>query len=186
MKKFFVLLSLLLVFPFAFAGNGSPDKEDGVISIDMRLSGLVRPVDNFGHSFFDVEGKGTPGRATGRGAGVAGPPLTYEALSAALPDHTCPDLGPVPTGMQLIEAQTVMTFSDGSMIWGNSPPDGYVCFTTGYGHAPYNIMGGSGRFEGATGWIVIELQTYDYGPDVFPPFFVTPETGTATGEIFLP
>ena len=120
-----------------------------------------------------------------RGAGIAGPPLPYLALGAALPGgHTCPDLGEsVPTGMQLLEAQTVMTFNDGSMIWGNSPPDGYVCFTTGYGYAPYDIVGGSGRFEGATGWIVIELQTYDYGPDVFPPFFVTPETGIAKGEI---
>jgi hypothetical protein len=188
MKKFFILLSLLLVFPFAFAGNDSPGEKDGVISIDMTLSGLVRPVDNFGHSFFDVEGKGTPGKATGRGAGVSGPPLPYLALGDALPEgHTCPDLGEfVPTGMQLMEAQMVMTFNDGSMIWGNSPPDGYVCFTTGYGYAPYDINGGSGRFEGATGWIVIELQTYDYGPDIFPPFLVNPETGTATGEIFLP
>ena len=187
MKKFLVLLSFLLVFPFASASSDSPGKEDGVISIDMRLSGVVRPVD-IGHSFFDVEAKGAPGKATGRGAGVAGPPLPYLALGDVLPGgHTCPDLGEsVPTGMQLLEAQTVMTFNDGSMIWGNSPPDGYVCFTTGYGYAPYDIVGGSGRFEGATGWIVIELQTYDYGPDVFPPFFVTPETGTATGEIFLP
>jgi hypothetical protein len=185
MKKFLILLSLLLIFPFTFAGNDSPGKGDEVISIDMKLSGLVRPVDNFGHSFFDVEGKGAPGSSTGRGAGIAGPPLTHAALSAALPGHTCPDWGPAETGMQLLEAQAVWTFNDGSMIWGNSPPDGYVCFS-GYGYAPYDIVGGSGRFEGATGWIVIELQTYDYGPGVFPPFLVTPETGTATGEIFLP
>ena len=158
------MLVLLLVFPFALAGKNSPGIEDGLISIDMKLSGLVRPVDEFGHSFFDVEGKGAPGKATGRGAGLAGPPAVY----ADLPEgHTCPDLGEfVPTG--------------------NSPPDGYVCFSTGYVYAPYDIVGGSGRFEGATGWIAVELQTYDYGPGVFPPFLVTPETGTATGEIFLP
>lgn len=188
MKKFFVFLSFLVVLPFAFASSDSAGKEDRVISVDLTLSGLVRPVDEFGHSFFDVEGKGAPGRATGRGAGLAGPPLPYLALGEALPGgHTCPDLGEsIPTGMQLMAAQTVMTFNDGSMIWGNSPPDGYVCFTTGYGYAPYDIVGGSGRFEGATGWIVIELQTYDYGPGVFPPFLVTPETGIAKGEIFLP
>jgi hypothetical protein len=188
MKKFLVLLSLLLVFPFAFAGNDSPGKGDEVIPIDMMFTGVVRPVDEFGRSFFDGEGKGTPGKAMGRGAGRAGPPLPYLALGDALPGgHTCPDLGEfVPTGMQLMAAQMVMTFNDGSMIWANSPPDGYVCFATEYVYAPYDIMGGSGRFEGATGWMVAELQTYGYGPDVFPPFLVTPETGTITGEIFLP
>jgi hypothetical protein len=184
MNKFLMLLSLLLVFPFAFAGNDSPGKGDGVIPIDMTVTGVVRPV-SLGHSFFDVEGKGVPGRATGQGAGVAGPPLTYDALSTAVPGHTCPDWGPAETGMQLLAAQSAWTFNDGSMLWGNSPPDGYVCFS-GYGYAPYDITGGTGRFEGATGWIVVELQTYDYGPGVPPPFFVTPETGTVTGEIVLP
>jgi hypothetical protein len=58
-----IFLSLLLVSPFACA------EDNGVVHIDMKLSGLIRHVDDFGQTLFDVDGKGAPGKASGRGRG---------------------------------------------------------------------------------------------------------------------
>jgi hypothetical protein len=180
MKKLLILLSLLLVFPFAFAGNTELSHDDGVVPINMKLTGLIRHVDDFGRSFFDVELKGNPGMATGRGVAVSGPPVMYGDLPAGNP---CVDFSPGPSGLHLMEAQMVLIFRDSSMIWANSPPGGYVCFS-GFAYAPYDIMGGSGRFEGATGWVAFEIDTYGFPPHL--PRLVTPETGIGTGEIILP
>ena len=98
--------------------------------------------------------------------------------------NACVNLSPGPSGVILTEAQMAMTFRDGSMIWGNSPPEGYVCFVPAFAFAPYEIMGGTGRYEGATGWIVFELDTYGFPPPL--PRLATPETGIARGEIYLP
>ena len=146
----------------------------------MSLVGSVRHVDDFGRSVFDVDLKGKPGKAVGRGVAISSAPAMYDELPVG---NDCIDFSPGPSGMNLTSAQMVLTFKDGSMIWGNSPPEGYACFS-GFAYAPYDIMGGSGRFEGATGWIVVELDTYGFAPPL--PLLVTPETGIATGEIILP
>jgi hypothetical protein len=181
MKKILILLSLLLVFPLAYADDDDSSSENGVIRIKMKLTGVLRHVDDFGRTIFDVDSKGKPGKATGRGVAISGPPVMFDALPD---DNKCMDFTPAPSGMHLMEAQIVMTFRDGSMIWGNSPPDGYVCFS-GYAYAPYDIMGGTGRYEEATGWIDVELDTYAILPPPLPNL-VIPETGIAKGEIVLP
>jgi len=180
MKKFLVLLSLLLVLPFAQAGADESETGDGVVPIDFKLTGSLRHVDDFGRTIFDVDLKGKPGKATGRGVGVSGPPVLYDEL----PDgNACVDFSPEESGIILMEAQVVMTFRDGSMIWGNASPGGYACFS-GFAYAPYEIMGGSERFEGASGWVAFELDTYGFPPHL--PLLVLPETGIGTGAIFLP
>jgi hypothetical protein len=174
MKRLLVLFAMLLVFPQVFADGAD------IQPIDMTFTGSVLHVDTLGRSTFDGHGKGTPGKAHGRGVGISGPPVMY----AELPEgNGCADFSPGPSGAYLIEAQAVFTFNDGSMVWGNSPPTGYVCFS-GYGFAPYDIMGGTGRFEGATGWIEVHLDMYGFPPTF--PRLVTPETGTIIGEIILP
>jgi len=175
MKKLLILLSLLLVFPFAHAG-------DLVVPIEMKLSGLVRFVDVVeGRTIFDVDLKGKPGVATGRGVSIA-EPVIYDDLPE---DNACVYLDDtIPSGKSgavITAAQIVISFRDGSMIWGNSQPDGYVCYS-GFAYAPYDIMGGSGRYEGATGWVAFELDTHGFPP----PLILTPETGIGTGEIVIP
>jgi len=178
MKKFFVLLSLLLVLPLAQAEND----DNGVVPIEMKMSGLVRFVDDFGRAIFDVDLKGNPGAATGRGVAISGSPVGYADLPAG---NACVNLDSVAggSGVYITAAQIVLTFHDGSMIWGNSLPDGYVCFS-GFAYGPYEIMGGSARFEGATGWVAVEIDTHGFPPPL--PRLVTPETGNVTGEIVLP
>jgi hypothetical protein len=178
MKHLLILLSVLLVLPTTALAD-----EPNIQPIDMTFTGSVLHVDTLGRSTFDGHGKGTPGKAHGRGVGVSGPPVAYGDLPEG---NLCVNLDSSPmgaSGAYLVEAQAVFTFNDGSMVWGNSPPDGYVCFS-GYGFAPYDIMGGTGRFEGATGWIEVHLDMYGFPPTF--PRLVTPETGTIIGEIILP
>jgi hypothetical protein len=170
MKQLIVLLAIMLVLPAAFA-----DKSD-VQLIDMRVSGSLIHVDAGG--LFEVNLKGSPGAANGRGLAVTGPPVLHSELPAG---NACADFGPGPSGVYITEAQMNMTFNDGSMIWGDAASDGYVCFS-GFAYAPYVIMGGYGRFEGATGWVAFELDTHRFPVS----YLVTPETGFATGEIILP
>ena len=181
MKKFLVLLSLLLVFPFAYADDDDSNSEDGVIKMKMKLTGVLRHVDDLGRTIFDVDLQGTPGKATARGVAISGPPVLFSELPA---NNECMDLGDDPSGMHLVEAQIVMTFRDGSMVWGTSAPDGYVCFS-GFAYAPYEITGGSGRYEGVTGLIDVGLYTYAILPPPLPNL-VLPETGIVRGEIYLP
>lgn len=174
MKRLLILFAMLLIFPQAFAG------EDKTQTIDMEFWGSLLALDDFGRGAMDVTAKGTPGKANGRGVGKTGLPVMYAELPGG---NGCVDFSPGPSGVYIVEAQMVMTFDDGSMIWANSPPTGYVCFS-GFVFAPYDIMGGIGRFEGATGWIEAEIDSYGFGPSL--PRLVTPETGIMTGEIILP
>ena len=170
MKQLILLLVTLLVFPVALA------EKPGIESIDIKLSGSLIHLDAGG--LFDINLKGNPGAANGRGLAVTGDPVMYEALPV---DNGCTDYSPDPSGMYITEAQMTMTFNDGSMIWGDAGPDGYVCFS-GFAYAPYVLMGGFKRFEGATGWVAFEIDTHRFPTS----FLVTPETGIAIGEIILP
>lgn len=76
-----------------------------------------------------------------------------------------------------------MIFNDGSMLFANAAEGGYVCFAPSFAYAPYHIAGGTGRYEGATGQINFDITAHSFGPPGSP---VTPETGTASGEIVLP
>jgi hypothetical protein len=94
-----------------------------------------------------------------------------------------PDGNPtgIPSGLITVNAQIVITFNDGSIIWGEAAPGGYACFS-GFAYAPYVILGGHKRFEGATGWVDFELDVLSN----FTPLLVAGESGLGTGEILLP
>lgn len=171
MKQLILLLALLLVFPVATA-----DKKSKIKPIDMKLSGSLIHLDEGG--LFDINLKGKPGPANGRGLAVTSAPVPYIDLPA---DNACANYSPGDSGVLIPVAQMTLTFKDGSMIWGEAAPGGYVCFS-GFAYAPYVIMGGFKKYEGATGWVVFEIDTHRFG---FPSL-VTPETGIATGEIVLP
>jgi hypothetical protein len=170
MKSLLLVLALLLVFPTTFAGKSD------IQPIDMRLSGSLIHLDEGG--LFDINLKGTPGSANGRGLAITGAPVLHSELPEG---NACIDFSPGPSGVYIIAAQMTMTFNDGSMIWGDAAPDGYVCFS-GFAYAPYVLMGGFGRFQDASGWVAFEIDTHRFPSS----YLVTPETGTATGEIILP
>ena len=183
MKPLVFLLAVLLSLPTALA-KGPKSK---TIPIDGKISGSIIRLDEGG--LFDVNMKGKPGSANGRGLSITGAPVVYDDLPD---DNACANFSidsngnptGAPSGMLILAAQMVMTFKDGSMIWAEAPADGpvgYVCFS-GFAFAPYKIMGGHKRFKDAGGWIVVELDTYRFGD----PKLITPETGIATGEIVLP
>ena len=167
MKLLLLIIAMLLVFPVSVSGK------DNVIEIDMTLSGTVLHVSDV-RTFYDVNLKGSPGAANARGAG--------DGYPSDLPGTPCPDIGPV-DGLRLDPAQINVVFNDGSMFYGNVvAAESFVCFAVPIARASYDIVGGTGRFEGATGYIVVDLETRSIGTDLL----VTPETGYAYGEIILP
>ena len=167
MKLILLIIAMLLIFPASALGK------DKVIEINMTASGSVLHVSDV-RTFYDVDLKGSPGAANARGAG--------EGHFSDLPDTPCPDLGDV-DGLRMGPAQANVVFNDGSMFYGTViEEDSYVCFAAPIGRASYEIVGGTGRFEGATGYIVFDLRMHRIGPGSL----VTPETGNVWGEIILP
>ena len=170
MKQLLVLLALLLIIPTTLAGKRDSHP------IEATVFGSLMHVDGAG--LFDVNLKGSPGLGNGRGMAITGAPLLHSELPEG---NECVDFSPDPSGYLIIAAQMNMTFNDGSMVWGDAAPGGYVCFS-GFAYAPYVLMGGWGRYEGATGSLVFELDTHRFPTS----YLVTPETGIAYGEIILP
>ena len=167
MKQLLIIIGMLLVLP------ASALAKDKVIDIDMTVSGTVLHVNDV-RTFYDVNLKGSPGNANARGAG--------DGYPSDLPDTPCPDIGPV-DGLRLDPAQINVVFNDGSMFYGTVIADeSFVCFAVPIARASYEIVGGAGRFEGATGYITIDLETRSIDTDLL----ITPETGYASGEIILP
>ena len=142
--------------------------------VDMELVGTVINIGE-GSVIFDVDLKGSPGKAYSRGVSVSGFPeeMGDECFNLDGPD-----------GMNTTAAQITIIFEDGSMLFGNMAEGvpSYVCFASP-SQAAYKIEGGTGRFEGADGDIVFELITYAFGG---PEGAVIAETGHGTGEITLP
>ena len=170
MKQLVLFVAFFLIFAPVFADKTKTQP------IDMRVSGSLIHIG--GDGLFDVNLKGTPGAGNGRGLAITGPDVLYIDLPEG---NACADFSPGPSGRIITAAQMTITFNDGSMIWGDAAPDGYVCFS-GFAYAPYVLMGGYGRFEGATGWVDFELDTHRFPTS----YLVTPETGIAIGEIVIP
>ena len=167
MKQLLIIIAMLLVFPASAFGK------DKVINIDMTVSGTVLHVSDV-RTFYDVNLKGSPGDANARGAG--------DGYPSNLPDTPCPDIGPV-DGLRLDPAQINVVFNDGSMFYGKGiANESFVCFAVPIARASYEIVGGTGRFEGAAGYMVVDLETRS----IDTVLLATPETGHAYGEIILP
>jgi hypothetical protein len=167
MKQLLIIIAMLLIYPASAQGK------DKVINIDMTLSGTVLHVSDV-RTFYDVDLKGSPGAANARGAG--------DGYFSDLPGTPCPDIGDV-DGLKLNPAQMNVVFKDGSMFYGTViEEESFVCFASPIARASYEIVGGTGRFEGATGYIVFDLLTHR----IESGSLVTPETGSVYGEIILP
>lgn len=105
-------------------------------------------------------------------------PVPYDDLP---PGNGCTDLPSDFDGFVLTDGAFNMRFSDGSLLFGKAADGGYVCFDPPKAFAPYDLAGGTGRFEGATGYIQYDIDTHPFGSTA-----VVPETGSATGEVILP
>ena len=179
MKRSMLLIATLLMFPLA--ANAA---DHGTIPIDWELNGVIMDigVDADGHALkrFDLTLKGSPGGATTSGVGWGPDPVPF----AELPDgHECYDT-PLPVdGVPFGEGfQMVVNFKDGSMLFGNSVDGGYLCFAPSIAVGTYEIAGGLGRYEDATGWVDVYIEFHRFGD----PSMITAETGMITGAIILP
>lgn len=169
-----ILLVLLLIGALGVIVSAGQEQ---TIPVNMKLAGTIISI-NQGTGLFDVDVKGQPGTANVRGISFSSSPVPHDQLPA---ENDC-DEG---FGGLLIQpgGQFNMVFSDGSMLFGMAADGGYVCFAPGKAYAPYNLVGGFGRFEGATGQVNFDIITHPFGAPTSP---VVPETGIATGEIVLP
>ena len=183
MKTLTMLLAMLMMFTVPLLANG-----DQVIPIKMKLNGSIMDSGLYDYKGelkelkrFDLDLKGAPGKATARGVGWGGLPIPYDQLPAG---NECFDtLLPV-DGVVFEEFQMTMDFKDGSMLFGNAV-EGYICFAPSIAIGTYSINGGAGRFEGATGWIDVYIETHRFNEEGHPSL-VTAETGTLTGAIVMP
>lgn len=183
MKRLLILVAMLLVYPAAFAHDA------GIIPVNMTLSGSILDVgiimdglDEKDLKLFELNMKGSPGKATARGVGWAGSPVPYAALPSG---NECFDIPSSPVdGVLFEEFQMTMNFSDGSLLFANAV-GGYLCFAPSVAIGTYEFNGGTGRFEGATGSVDLYIETYRFAKEGHPNL-VTAETGTLIGEIILP
>ena len=176
-KKVIVIL-LVLILAGAL-GVVAISAQGGTQHVDMSLTGTIISIGD-GVGLFDVELRGSPGQANASGLSFSYP-VEYNGLP---PGNPCVDLGAGPSGLILnTEGQINMILNDGSMLFANAAEGGYVCFVPSVAYAPYVFAGGTGRYEDATGHINFDITAHPFGAPGAP---VTPETGTATGEIFLP
>ena len=184
MKKRVLLISIILILIMA-VGVSAISAQEKTQPINWKLTGAIMSLsDSEGvslGSIFDVYLKGAPGAAQARGLGFSGPPVDKEKLPEG---NTCTNI-PGPDGVLFLEAQMTVHFEDGSMLFANAAQGGYVCFVPSFAYVPYDFAGGTGRFEGATGSVLFEIDAFRFNGDG-KRALVTGETGTGTGEIELP
>lgn len=172
----------------AFAGDDDGDDDGRTVDVNWRISGTfitgvqVLPPGPPGTepksaAWIDVKAKGRPGRADIRVVGLGG----------LIPSD--PDCGSCPAGFAAFGAVSnpfVATFhKDGSQLYADLDPEGcaLIClnFVTGAseGEEELVITGGTGKFEGATGNLLISFETQPIGPAF------SAETGRIVGTIHL-
>ena len=173
----------------AFAGDDDGDDDGRTVDVNWRISGTfitgvqVLPPGPPGTepksaTWIDVKANGRPGRADIRVVGLGG----------LIPSD--PDCGSCPAGFTAFGAVSnpfVATFhKDGSQLYADLDPEGcaLIClnFVTGAseGEEELVITGGTGKFEGATGNLLISFETQPIGPSF------SAETGQIVGTILLP
>jgi hypothetical protein len=177
-KKVFLILCLVVL---AVALSASVLSATGrTRTMDQTLTGTYRALDQ-SHGLFDVTLRGSPGTAVGQGISFSGPPVKKGDLPG---DNICVDLPESPDGTILTkQMQANLIYEDGSMLFSNGALGGYLCFVPAFVFAPYEIVGGTGRCEGASGAWQAEITTHPFGG---PAGSVIGESGTVSGEIVLP
>jgi hypothetical protein len=179
MKKKVSLILFVLVLVAAVSVSVISAQEN-TQPINWKLTGSIISLGEAG-SLFDVNLNGAPGDADARGLGFSGPPVEYDQLPEG---NQCTDI-PGPDGVLFLEGQMTVRFNDGSLLFGNAASDSHVCFVPAKAYVSYDVAGGTGRFEGASGSVHFVIDAYRFNEAGHPPL-VTGETGTGTGEIVLP
>ena len=145
----------------------------GEMSIDQRFSGVAQPtmVDTNGDGIFanavSFQFKGAPGRATMLGIGE----FTDFAFVGTPGCELRADF---------VQESVVETFSDGSMLFFVAT-NAFNCVNLATleisGEVTADIIGGTGRFEGATGSVEIKFEAFLVGP------IMNAFTGTMKGTV---
>lgn len=189
MRTFFRFLAVLCVVWFSAAGAGE-------FNMSNRYAGTV-----LDHFQLDGSGNFTPVILSEAEMKSTFGTAKLSVLSQFAPDHgvaACHD-GEIPLNM--IFARSITTFADYSQLF-ISYDEGWICGTPGpAGVASYrgkvigHIVGGTGRFVGATG----TLESNFGGNDLSGPFVIGTDTelaipfpgygsfvGSSTGTVILP
>ena len=138
---FAVILGLGLLSPRASAANGTPIKMTYTgTGIDTAID---TNMDTLKVSLTQANGRGTFGNFAIAITAEFGPPSSGNCASGEL-------------DLVLISSAHVLTFNDQIQLFGiSSADDGWLCVdpSTGwyYGQVQGDYVGGTGRFEGATG-----------------------------------
>ncbi len=171
-------------------GVGAPQTSfaDRTIRVDMQFAGAfansilrVDPFDPSGppvaSALIDIRTRGSLGKGVAQGFG--GRDETVE-----VPVAECLDADGVFLKLTTVEDPLVWTFEDLSLLFATGP--GVICvdLATGKSVFEFNVMftGGRGRFEGATGYAVIEGEAEPVSADGS----FNGETGTMVGWLSVP
>lgn len=187
MSKKLVLALLLLGLVALVAGLtafAGPEGKGVVINQEIAgsiLGGItITANDGSTHnvSLLNLYARGAPGEAN------------IEAAGGAIPVIPPSGICPVGTDLELkfVGGGCVETFNDLSMLFYSIDPSpdakNYLCVDfqgPNSGVWDYLIVGGTGRFEGATGSVTVEVSsTWQAAPDL------SAEAGTIQGTIQLP
>lgn len=158
--------------------------EDGVKNIPINLEVVQtqfrteQDVNGDGEVAFQLTShwKGSPGRAESTGFSEVGFPLADTS--------GCPKDFIVPFALPMAVYQDTLVFNDLSMLF-IAAEDGLFCFdlvtTAGVANIDINVLGGTGRFAGASGSLSLDF------PDVWFFYFeYAAAAGTMTGTVQVP
>lgn len=188
MSKKYILVLLVLVLALAVVGFTAFANQGGKsVEINQEIAGSIfagievttDPIngntDN--RTLLNLYAKGSPGAANIEVVGGA--------IPAASPSGLCPE--DTDLEFTFVDGGIVETFNDHSLLFyvidNSDGADNALCVDfegPATGVFDYDIIGGAGRFEGATGSATVEITSW------FVTNELTAETGTVQGTIQLP
>ena len=182
-KKLSILslcISVLIVFSAPIATVNAGDRS---IKANWQVIGTIVEI---------LSGSTTPAPYSLLNLSAQGPPSIAKMTVLSSFDQTnFPDTSECPENYQtqalyFIKNDAVTIFPDQSFLFGSIDETfpGILCIGAagGYFHVKVNILGGTGRYVGASGNLDAEGYSYPIPPD----FILSGENGTIKGTIHLP